>query len=352
MMRTKIILECINKNFVEIQSQHHYESSRNDAVQLICQTREYSTELRDIKFLPVQPQPKDYPTSLSWKGNNYTLFCIDEAYYGERCATLAGSEVCIVCTQEPQSGGCGIIPQCVISGLGIKTLPPNLAVIDHFCHIIKGFFTLKESENSLEVWLTKICLAIYEFLENEAKTLDVLSRKLQWIWTGRQFIYPRAIALKSQCNGPYLFHVPDNLNGKTRLLEALKIKSDFTIDDFSSTLEQMKKDFQDTPINEDCRALVLPLLRELVSILKRSPTYETQNFYLPDLHNIMRMVRDLSYNDDPECKLPKEVFISEDVSRDFAITLGVRPIRSRFLKKYEDEDEGQEFGQSEDLTQE
>ena len=360
MQRARLVLKCVNDNLSQTspQSHRHLESSHSSP-ESNQHTNKYCSKLQSVKFLPVQPRPKDYPACLSWCGVGSYLLSAKEIYVGESCATLSGSQVCLLCTQKPEIGGCGYVTRKVVSGLGIKTQPPLSAVIKHFHHIITVFISLRgrgKPQGISSEWLDGVCSKTYEFLEEEEDVSGTELCTLPCIWTGSDFVHPNAVALNCTYSGPYLFEVPNCLKEKTNLLKSLQIKRDFTITDIQATLKQMKDEFKENPISKGCQKLIPLLLTDLTDMIEKTSPEDRErldsNVFLPDAHFVMQKASELAYNDAPWCKPTSDTpFVNSAISREFAVRLGVQPVRSKFLEMYEGDYEGEEFGQSEELTQ-
>ena len=351
--RTRLILECVK----ECSSDHD----------ILLQ------KLKSIKLLPVQQRPEDYPAVLPWKGDLHNLLTVNEIYCGKSCHVLAGSQVCTVCMEGPDQEGCGQIDSKVIRNLKIYTHPPFSAVVEHFCHIIDEYIMCQHGQGSAEPfskeWIDRVCPIIYDFFETSLGQDDQMDLSAllgrPCIWTGSKFVCSCEVAKKWTHDGPYLFRVPNSLVDKENLLMALKIRSEFSIQDIVQTLEKISKDFNHQPVTEDCSNILFTLVLELQSRLKEgSNDPRGLECYLPDSELVMRKASKLHYNDAPWCAVDMSdtTFVHNDIPRDFALSVGVRPVRGKFLDLYEDyngeEEEfekveyyGEEFGQREDLTQ-
>ena len=350
MQRAKLVLNCIDDNLSQTSALSSHFSPESS---------QYCLELQSIKFLPVQPRPKHYPACLTWCGENsaFKLLSAEEIYIGESCAILAGSHICLLCAQEPELGGCGYVTRKVVSGLSIKTQPPLSAVIKHLHHIITVFISLRgrgKPQGISSEWLDGVCSKTYEFLEEEDVSGTELCT-LPCIWTGSDFVHANAVALNCTYSGPYLFGVPNCLKGKSSLLRTFKIKKEFTINDIQLTLKQMKDDFRENSISERCRKLVPLLLADLTDMIEKTNTEDRQsldlNVFLPDAYFIMQKASELAYNDAPWCNPTSDTpFVNNTIPREFAVKLGVQPVRSKYLEMYEDDYKGEEFGQHEELT--
>ena len=351
--RAKIILKCVST-----QSVGKATSSRISQY-YTPPTQTDMEKIKNTKFLPVMQRPHDYPECLSWKGDNHTLLAPKEVYYGEICARLAGSQICVVCADDPENGGCGFIEERVISKLGMRTVPEFSDVVMHL-HYLTVEVTSKQDfqENSVnEEWVTRACSEMYHFLEECLKQnpyLDISSLKC-CVWTGSSFVSPNLVTTTWALNGPYLFNLPGTLADKKHLVAALGIQTQFSVNTFVKTLQKIEQECSSEPVDKSCLEFVVVLVAMLGQKMEEERITDGRMLecYLPDSNMVMQRATDLDYNDAEWCEydVSTAAYVHPSISRDVAIKLGVRTIRAKFLDEYEDEYEGEEFGQCEDLTQ-
>ena len=337
--RAKMVLRCISN----LPSTHIHTSYYN-----------HMEQIRAAKFIPVMQKPQVYPEFLSWLGDKHTLLPpSDIIYYGDLCGCLAGSQVCIACTDEPEYGGCGDLEQVAINSLEMKTMPEFQEVIKHFKHIIE-MVTSRQSNHECNEWLTNTCSEIYKFLEKclmKKPTLNV-SGLGNCVWTGSCFVSPEVVASNWVLNGPYLYSIPSILTNNRNLIAALKIEDDFSVDTLVETLQKIKDEYSCEPVEQKYHDSVLVL----VTLLGQRIEGEFHlNCYLPDSNFVMQTASDLKFNDagwcNPDESKAEYDYVHASISADIAFKLGVQSIRARLFDQYEDTYEGEEFGQTEDLTQ-
>ena len=354
LQRTRLIFECLKVIFLPVKGAQ--KSIRHQALNIL-QGHTGISELKAIKFVPVKQRPKDYPSALCWKGDNFTILATNEIYYGEQCATLAGSQVCVVCTDMPEDGGCGEIDNCVISELGMRTTPQFAEVVEHFSHIIRKLAT---SSSFNTKWVTKVCSDIYKFIEkhlklNPPRDLGSLT-VLPCIWTGSCFVESSFVAQEWPQNGPHFFRLPNILSDKKNIRSALNIKINFTVADLAEAMNKLKERFDCQPVFKEYRKFVYTLVPELGMRMGEENWSDEKGlvFFLPDSHFVMRKANELEYNDAAQWYTSSSIQVHEIIPQNIAIKLGVRLMRAKLIESYEDNTmllEGEDFGQSEELTQ-
>ena len=350
MQRVVIILKCISNNVAK--------SSR-----LLPPD---GSELTKISFLPVMSPPKSYPDFLFWQGKSKTLLNCQESLHGEGNHRLAGSQEAIICESSARNGGCGVIPYNVCSALKIKSSPTIGAAVNHLCYFATKY--TKQSPEKKEApqimrWIyessAEICTLFEAELGKSTGEANVL-KKLQeanCIWTGREFVSPKNIAIKWEKNGPFLFELPNILHSKEKLIKALNIQERFTVDQLLGALKELYYSYKLNPVYNKSREMKLieAVISELVEQIPESGLDAEQTCYLPDENCIMREMDVLAYNDAPWCKVDSECFmIHRSIPRHVAQKLGVKLVRAKALESYESSEQhfaGVEFGQHEKLTQ-
>ena len=336
--RVRLLIKCI-KN--KISNDSEIELVEVDAQDLVT-----------TNFLPVMQKPLVYP--LTWYGDSYDLLSPCELLHGEHNVLLAGSGEPIICEAKPKEGGCGPIPPSVISFLGIQTRATTDIVIKQLHQLIDAFCS--QQPNITTAWTERACSHIYTFLEtklseNQEEDLSELQETC-FVWTGEVFVSPKVVATTWDHNGPYLFRLPDILKYKTNLVATLNIQECFSPSDFLRALQEIHNDSGSEPVDSKCQKLIPTLVNELTST-EDLPTDIT--CYLPDASFTMREASELAYNDAKWCEVDEEyTFVNDIIPRESAVKLGVKPVRSRLLERYESSLQhfaGIEFGQRELLTQ-
>ena len=343
--RAKLIIECFNRNLI---NQIGCEADRRN--------------IASISFLPVKRKPDGYP--LLWKGESYRLLSGKELLCNtEANISLAGSQLPIVCDCSPNRGGCGTIPSCVRRELKIAATPSSHVVIEQLCSLVE-MFTEEHTGHATPdattpksdiTWIENICSEVYKYLDDglEGGTISDLHRLTSQpsVWTGECFVSPNVVARKWLHKGPYLFSIPHTIKYKSKITDALGIKEKFVFEDFVSALERMQEDFPDQPVSDGCIQTISVIIPELCA----DDIPDDFACFLPDDKSVMCKSSELAYNDAPWCQIEEEWrFVHTNISRDSAIKLGVKPVRSKLLERYESPSDnfgGVEFGQREFLTQ-
>ena len=329
-----------------------------------------NVRIDSIAFLPVMKKPKDYP--LEWYGDKHKLLSgrqvILSGAYGydlsDTSLRIAGSQVAFVAEDLPKHGGCSFIQnERVKELLHLRAIPNVTEVIAHFKLIISR----AQSGQLDSRWVSISCSKIYDYIETSLSREDekydadnIVIEELQdlsCIWNGRIFLSVDQVALSWKLkNGPYLFTVPPDVASKERLSELLEIKEDFTCTDAQKALENMKAKFQDFPLDDEHSKLVTEILSIFQKALKDPEDNKltiSGTLYLPDIKKILRKKTELVYND--AAWAPVEVnwiYVSRELSRELAVGLGVKPVRSKLLDKLVSKKQAhfKGFGQHEDLT--
>ena len=312
-----------------------------------------------IAFLPVTKRPKKYPPQLPWFGDGHELSHSRNLIRGEDTAILAGSQMCIVSELPPKDGGCGPISTSVATALGITLSPSCDSVVNHLFQVV-SMFDEDEEKEKLRGWIEAACDRIYKHFElilslGEIHTSDLESLKgTKCLWTGKIFISSQSIAKSWNRNGPYLYGIPHLLISKEKLNSALGIKNDFVTDDYITALEEIYNSHSEKSITDEKEfSTISDIANELAN--KIDEIFElTYICYLPDTSGIVRPTQQLAYNDAQWCEIDEDChFVHHRISRPTALKLGIVPVRSKALQKYESamqDWDGVPFGQHEELT--
>ena len=342
--RLVILIECIKENCSS-------QSPDNDTVH----------QLQKVAFLPVMERPQHYP--ISWKGDTMDKF-------------LSGSELTVVSSKEDSINAvyaCGsqvplldlqVLPYSlrhlsnkVLKLLGIGGEIKVTDVINHFNELLQWFNNCcndKISPEILEV-TNKITMSVYQYLNkrlNSMKEDNVLLQHLapfsdkSCVWNGKKYLLPYYVSFNWNTNGPYLYKFPEILERVIPLMKKLGIKEDFPSDVLVNALCEMKSYFGDNSLPNECCEVVRLIIPKLKDVPKDN------EIFLPDTQFILRSVKEVKYNDAKWCPPDQEyLYCHEFVERSIAVHLGVEPVKSILLKDHDiTDDEGEEFGQAEELT--
>ena len=238
--------------------------------------------------------------------------------------------------------------------LGIRSEIESSDVVNHFNELLKWFHNCSTGVIERDVLknIENIVLTVFQYMNSKPVIiLDAFQRCIcdkPYVWVKNKFLPPSCVSISWKTDGPYLYKLPENLLGFSTLVQHLGIKVKFTTETLVSVLNKMKSDYGQNSIPEECQ----DVFRLILPQLQTESVGTVQSVYLPDEEFVLRSTKDLKYNDAPWCDLDEDyVYCHECVERKAAINLGVEPVRSAWLQDLEDEEEEEEFGQWEDLTQ-
>ena len=321
--------------------------------------------LTQTKFLPVLQRPENFP--FDWKGDGHKLCSPLECIYfnSSQLQFLVGTQQMIL------SNKCKIDDE-VLKYLHIQQKPSIKDVVSYYEFIVQSHSTLTENSTLIQEMIDKICQSVYMFLENEIQhecrfnERDIMSTNIGrmvlkfnskgFVWSGREFVRPVDTAENWTKPGPYLFKIPGILAPCKFLKRSLCIPESFSAPKLFDTLEKMFNDFGKQAIPENCRPVVESILTHLNSFTKQDFQESKDNIiYLPSSEYTLHPVEDMSFNDTQWVKpddSEKYVFVHDNLKRNTALKLGIKPYRTRFLDNFSGLDmfEGVPFGQREKLT--
>ena len=341
-------------------------------------TTPVSETLKNSQFLPIVSKPDHY--ILPWKGEHHHLLspsqviCMDIS----KATALVGSQKAIVNTSDISNGGCGYIPNSVLSVLAIPTRPSLDDVLLHFQCLVDTFQPMMCQDSKVVNEISQLCRNIYEFFDDEIKqgispssetsfvTKDMpqMSTKIKeklagfqtkpFIWTGTCFTVPDNVAKQWKKHGPYLYQLPGILSHRRFLLEALDIKEIFTQQKLLDTFKQMFNDFKSEQLSSEYYELVDFIILELNSA--SGEVTELDEVILVDEHYILRPAKELSFNDAPWLPSAEDFnYVNSKLIREKALAFGVKLTRSKYLENFvsplSQHFTDSEFGQREELTE-
>ena len=345
--RLVILIECIKENC----------SSQSP-------DKDTEHQLQKVAFLPVMQKPQHYP--ISWMGDTMAKF-------------LSGPELTLVSSKDDSVNAvyaCGsqvplldlqVLPYSlrqlsnkVLKLLGIGGEIKITDVINHFNELLQWFKNCSHDEvmissEMLEI-TNKISMSIYQYLSkklNSTKEDTVLLQQLTLfsdkacVWNGKNFLLPDHVSFNWKTNGPYLYRFPEILERVTPLMKKIGIKENFPSDVLINALCEMKRYFGDNSLSDECCQVVRLIIPKLKDVPKDN------EIFLPDTQFILRSVKEIKYNDAKWCPPDQEyLYCHEFVERSIAVHLGVEPVKSILLKDLDitEDDEGEEFGQAEEIT--
>ena len=350
--RLIVLIECIGKN---------------SADSFMYLNKCISNELQKIPFLPVMQKPQSYP--ITWKGDSFAGHLlpgpdlkVSDSYQSVNAVYACGSQVAILDTHFLSSQSHRLLNYNVQKILGIKSKIGSTDVMNHFNELLMWFQECSNDEIDEEVLksVNTIVMSIYHYI-NSKLSFNLSDHELQkhlialkgkpCIWSTGKFLMPSCVAVNWKTDGPYLYNLPVILSKFSALVNNLGIKDNFPTSTYVKALSKMQNDYGNDSLSEECQAvirLILPKLQYSTTIDK------DQNVFLPDEKFVLRSTKKLKYNDAPWCDPDEEyVYCHECVERTTAIHLGVEPVRNALLQDLEitNDNDSEEFGQGEDLTQ-
>ena len=250
---------------------------------------EIGKNLLQTKFLPVATKPEGFP--LFWKGGNSRpekgaqLVSAKEGYLQ--------SMSYLVCCSEPLVDLC--VPSHVETFLQLEK-HVNLR------HIVTQLDVASRTDVSLNLFqfetVKTVCLEAYRNLQaalnnNQIDEYQVKSifQDKKFILAGREFVDIKHVAfeLPVDCS-PYLYKLRDDLAKPFgTLMKSAGVKEFFESSDFVTSLEEMKKTFDDTALDKKNLQVAVHLACLLGECLKDCDAADEkqQKIYIPDSQGIM-----------------------------------------------------------------
>ena len=342
--------------------------------------------IKNISFLPIVSKPDHY--ILPWKGEQHHLLSPSQVICMNisKATALVGSQKAIVNTSDVSNGGCGHIPDSVLTVLGIPTRPSLDDVLLHFQCLLDTFQPTMCQIPKVVDEISRLCRNIYEFFDNEIKLekkqtehtvsfgvtqnfsscaeVPLIPTKVEkkltefqtkpFVWTGTCFATPHNVAKYWKKNGPYLYKLPNILSERKYLLRTLDIKGDFKVQKLLETFQFMFDEAEAILPSADWNEFVDCIILELNSA--SGEVTQLDEVILADENYILRPVKELSFNDAPWLPPADDCnYVHSKLIREKALVFGVKPTRSKFLETFlsplSQQFEGSEFGQKEKLTQ-
>ena len=311
---------------------------------------EIRKNLLQTKFLPVATKPEGFP--LFWKGGNLRpekgaqLVSATEGYLQ--------SMSYLVCCSEP------LVDLCVPSH--VKTFL-ELEKLVNLRHIVTQLDVASRTDVSLNLVqfeiVKTVCLEAYRNLQaalnnNQIDEYQVKSifQDKKFILAGREFVDTKHVAfeLPVDCS-PYLYKLRDDLAKPFgTLMKSAGVKEFYESSDFVTSLEEMKKTFDDTALDKKNLQVAVHLACLLGECLKDCDAADEkqQTIYIPDSQGIMQPARKLCIQDCLWISDENDVYYANSmIPHPICRTLGVKTRRAEALSRFAF---GIPFGQKEKLT--
>ena len=343
--RLVILFECIKNN--------HSSQPPDKTIEL---------DLQQISFLPVMRKPPHYP--IKWKGDKASdllpgpeLTIASNRESSVNAVYACGSQVLIIDTQFlPHSSH--HLSNEVLRLLGINYNIRFIDVINQFHELLQWFENSSNDEISSDLLkcTSTIAMSIYQFLNENFMSImndEVLFQHLSLfkdkacVWNGKKFLSPKYVSFTWKTNGPYLYKFPELLENFSTLMQYLGIKEDFHPTVIVDALYEMKGNYGDKNLSNDC----FEVLKLLVPKLKDIPS-ETEIF-LPDENCVLRSVKKLCYNDAPWFTPENDyLYCHECIGRKIVLHWNIKPITSVLLEELEVATISRDFEQDKNFTYE
>ena len=314
-------------------------------------------ELSSIPFLPVKQKPDDI--DVPWSGVAKT-FESPLQVYSPFCMHL-------IFSQHPVTN---ITSSEVLRCLGISTKQPTLDTIISHLKCISQYITSKPDDTTIK-FMEESMERVYSHLEiyySEAKDINKVLQVGKIIWQDGYFLSPDQVVCEwKQSYIPYLCEL-SSANKRISFIRKLGVKEKPTIKMLEHILQQITcVHSPHVPLDDDVLIFVEFVVSRLASEVKFSQHEERHSLkiFLPDENKIMRDVSQLAENVGHKTtqwvtKLEiygefmssgDSYFVHSSISRERAITLGVKPLLEAVVKEIEDDNflSGTDFGQQEDL---
>ena len=305
--------------------------------------REYSLQagiyqrLSQAKFLPVLKKPENFP--LPWKG---------DALQGKQQVLLSPKEVFLqdkkylVCCSEPLVGIS--LPRNVEKCLKLDTKDVSLS---HVTQQIQCAMSTNVDLLNVTKYqeVTCICHEAYKYLNktvgiNGDECIKFLHGK-NFILVERRFLSAREVAfeLTADC-APYLYKLPQQLTDTfPEIMEAAGVKEVFDREDYISSLQKIKSQFEETKLDEQTLQVSVNLTLQLSKVMNVSEISASQlqkeTVFLPDSKGVMRAVSDLCIRNCPWIGDEADVhYVNDRIPWQTCQKMGVKTRREEALQSH------------------
>ena len=311
---------------------------------------EIHKNLLQIKFLPAATKPEGFP--LFWKGVNLRpekgaqLVSAKEGYLQ--------SMKYLVCCSEP------IIDLYVPSNVEKFLQLDKNVTLQHIVTQLDFASRTELSLNSVQFETVKlVCLEAYKNLQaalNEEQIDDNQVKSIfqdkKFILAGREFVDTKHVAFELPVDCcPYLYKLRDDLAKPFgSLMKSAGVKEFYEASDFVTSLEEMKRKFEDTALKGKNLQVAVHLACQLGECLTDCDAADgkQQTIYIPDSQGIMQPASKLCLQDCLWISDENDVYYANSmIPHPICRTLGVKTRRAEALSRFAF---GIPFGQKEKLT--
>ena len=311
---------------------------------------EIHKNLLQIKFLPAATKPEGFP--LFWRGGNLRpekgaqLVSAKEGYLQ--------SMKYLVCCSEP------IIDLYVPSNVEKFLQLDKNVTLQHIVTQLDFASRTDFSLNSDQFETVKVvCLEAYKNLqealnkdqidENQVKTIF---QDKKFILVGREFVDTKHVAFELPVDCcPYLYKLRDDLAKPFgSLMKSAGVKEFYEASDFVTSLEEMKRQFEDSALEGKNLQVAVHLACQLGECQTDCDVDDgkQQTIYVPDSQGIMQPASKLCIQDCLWISDETDVcYANSMIPHPICLTLGVKTRRAEALSRFAF---GIPFGQKEKLT--
>ena len=311
---------------------------------------EIHKNLLQIKFLPAATKPEGFP--LFWRGGNLRpekgaqLVSAKEGYLQ--------SMKYLVCCSEP------IIDLYVPSNVEKFLQLDKNVTLQHIVTQLDFASRTDFSLNSDQFETVKVvCLEAYKNLqaalnkdqidENQVKTIF---QDKKFILVGREFVDTKHVAFELPVDCcPYLYKLRDDLAKPFgSLMKSAGVKEFYEASDFVTSLEEMKRQFEDSALEGKNLQVAVHLACQLGECMTDCDVDDgkQQTIYVPDSQGIMQPASKLCIQDCLWISDETDVcYANSMIPHPICLTLGVKTRRAEALSRFAF---GIPFGQKEKLT--
>ena len=348
--RSKALFDLMNRKL---------EDEGPNKIQNLEDSLPHQEKLLRVRFLPVMSKPKTFP--LKWKKDELDHRELDLAAAEDVYPKKSMYKVC--CTQlildETRHTGCGRIPTQV--KIFLKIQGKQIHSDDVFQQMQKATTTeLDLSDSATKEEISKVCKAVYDHLQERIKNHEdevkqIISQDKPFVFVKDCFVETKQVAFRFPYDcAPFLYQLPDEFTKFKELMKIVGVRESFTEHDFVRTLQNMKTQTCDHPLDEKNLRIAVTLANQLERRILQGKKEEEncvqvqETIFLPSCAEVLLPAKDLCIKD---CHwMPDEdgiAYVHRDIPPACATNLGVKTRRQETLHKF---CEAIPFGQKEKLT--
>ena len=311
----------------------------------------FVNKIENIKMFPSKVKPKGYP--LSWKESSTRLISFKDGYLEKKMLIAAPNNALI---DEAQSfrGRYSSIK----NHFGLKEKVLSIESLQVLVEELGKQFNENDNFSIKDIKLKNVLRSIVDEMHEEVDLMiqhkihiPKLS-ELRFILTNG---HPSRLLTSKQCRKfihksllPYMCGVHETSLSKWDLIcQTIKIKDNFTVDEFVHLLNEIEKKFHSLSLNKPMLSLVLDVLECISNAISTGKDKVPQQFFLPSKEGILCLSSRLKYNDCDWSQLQSSEYCHDKISISLAKELGIKTVRENSLSNSR---LSYSFGQSERLV--